>query len=81
MCFQQAERDQAEDGNSETQSPQDTQRWVTGVAETEAVRRASQPGASTRGTRTVRGVDTNSAKETGGVQERADHYPERRNKD
>lgn len=43
----------AEDGNSETQSPRDTQRWVTGVAATEAARRASQPGASTRGARTV----------------------------
>ena len=51
------------------------------MAATEAVRRASQPGASTRRARTVRGADINSAKETGGVQERADHYPECRNKD
>lgn len=43
---------------TETQSPRDTRRWVTAVAATEAVRRASQPGASSRGARTVRGADT-----------------------
>lgn len=70
----------AEDGNSETQSPRDTQRWVTGVAATEAARRASQPGASTRGARTV-SRHQQCKGDGGGIQERADHYAELRNKD